>query len=307
MKIISKHSKLSQSEIEQWEQNNISIPEPYKAFLLQQNGGSTGDKNTFKVPKMTGEFGLHEFFGIHEGLGGLDYIQITYTKRKRFPAHYFAIASDVAGNLILMGQNEKKFGEIFFWYHENEVDEDEKPWEKNIYKVAKNLNAFINKLYEEEEDDNSFGPINKLYNGNDEEIKKLLESDNWNVNTPDEIGQTLLMRAAAKNKLWLAKILVERKANLNKALELAIINMNLEMAELLLQYGADIEERNLSDNTPLQEAVLENKPEVVVLLLKYRADKMVLDSYEETPLQMAQFIKEKRNEDMDEIIKLLSE
>ena len=306
MTITSKHPQLSLAEIEQWEQNNIPVPEPYKAFLLQHNGGSTGDKNTFKVPKMADEFGLREFFGIHEGLGGLDYIQITYTNRKRFPAHYFAIASDVAGNLILMGQNAKKFGEIFFWYHENEVDEDEKPWEKNIYKVAKSLDAFIGKLYEEEDDDDSFGPINKLYNGSDEEIAKLLESEDWDVNTPDEIKQTLIMRAAARTKIALAKTLIERKADLSKSLELAIINNHLEMAELLLRSGADIEERDLSKDTPLQAAVMDNQPEFVELLLKFGADKTVINRIEKTPLQMAH-IKKDNGVDMDEIIRMLSE
>ncbi len=306
MKITSKHPKLSLTEIEQWEQNNIQIPEPYKAFLLQHNGGSTGDKNTFKVSKMTGEFCLHEFFGIHEGLGGLDYIQITYTSRKRFPAHYFAIASDVAGNLILMGQNEKKFGQIFFWYHENEVDEDEKPWEKNIYKVAKNLEAFIGKLYEEEEEDDSFGPINKLYNGSDEEIAKLLESDDWDVNTPDETGETLIKRAALLGKLWLVKELIDRKANLNGAIEKAMTLKHLEILELLLQAGADIEERNLSDYTPLQEAVIDNNAVVVALLLRYGADKTVVNSNGRTPLDIALF-KKNKGFDMDEIIRILSE
>jgi len=305
MAIQSKEPKLSLQQIAQWEANNIAIPQPYKDFLLKFNGGTVDEKNAFNIPKMKNESMLREFFGIHDGLGGLDYIMHTYITRSRCPRKYFAIGSDMLDNLILMGQDEKNMGEVFFWDHENEVVEGAKPHEKNIYKVSKDLKSFIKNLYVYKDKDDSFGPVNKLYNGSDDEIRELLTSD-WEVNTQDEIKQTLIMRAAARNKIWLAKILIERSADLSNSLELAIINKHFEMMELLLKAGANTEDRNLSHYTALQEAVLDNNSEIVALLLKHGADKKVLDDLGETPLEMAYF---KRNQgvDMDEVIKLLLE
>jgi len=309
MPIITKHPNLSLQQIEQWENENTAIPEPYKKFLLKSNGGNAGDKNTFKVPKMSGEFGFNQFFGIHEGLTGLDYIQETYTKMNRFPEHYFAIASDVSGNLILMGQADDNLGQIFFWYHEGEVSEGKKAYEKNIHKIAKDLDAFIQKLYQEEEI--SYGKLSDIYNGSDEGIRKLLSTD-WQVDTPDELGRTLIRRAVVANKKWLVEELIARNASLSKTLDIVVLHNNLEIAELLLKAGADTEEPSMSKNTPLQSAVMGKKRAMVALLLKYGADKNIANSFGRNVLEIAQFKHGQMDVDrsiinMEEIIKLLSE
>ncbi|WP_426473898.1 SMI1/KNR4 family protein [Chryseobacterium balustinum] len=317
MNITSKYSQISLAEIIEWEHNNIAIPEPYKAFLLQHNGGDTGDKNTFKVPKMRGEFGFHEFFGIHEGLGGLDYIQTTYTKRKRFPAHYFAIASDVAGNLILMGQNDKKFGQIFFWYHEGEVSENEKPWEKNIYKIAKDFNSFMDNLYEEEMIENE-DDLLTLFGG--ENIQKQLEliNSDWDVNEKlDNSSQTALERVANfGNDITIVQALLDKGANIGKAMYHVRNNHEnsaLQFAKTLLEAGAnpDYADEKAKENkdTLLKSAV--NKPlpkiELAKLLIQYGADVTVESGYGWTALKIAQRTLESGVPEMQEVIDLIKE
>lgn len=317
MNITSKYSQISLAEIIEWEHNNIAIPEPYKAFLLQHNGGDTGDKNTFKVPKMRGEFGFHEFFGIHEGLGGLDYIQTTYTKRKRFPAHYFAIASGVAGNLILMGQNDKKFGQIFFWYHEGEVSENEKPWEKNIYKIAKDFNSFMDNLYEEEMIENE-DDLLTLFGG--ENIQKQLEliNSDWDVNEKlDNSSQTALERVANfGNDITIVQALLDKGANIGKAMYHVRNNHEnsaLQFAKTLLEAGAnpDYADEKAKENkdTLLKSAV--NKPlpkiELAKLLIQYGADVTVESGYGWTALKIAQRTLESGVPEMQEVIDLIKE
>lgn len=316
MNITSKYPQLSLAEIIEWEHNNIAIPEPYKAFLLQNNGGDIGDKNIFKVKKMRGEFGLDEFFGIHEGLRGLDYVQTTFTKRKRFPAHYFAIASDVAGNLILMGQNEEKFGQIFFWYHEGEDSENEKPWEKNIYKIAKNLKDFTDNLYEEEiiesEDD-----LLTLFGGENIQKQLALINSGWDVNEElDNSSQTALERVANfGNDITVLQTLLDKGAKIRKAMDHVRNNHKnsaLQFAKILLEAGADPdyadEKAKENKNTLLQSAV--NKPlpkiELAKLLIQYGADVTVENDYGWTALKVAQRTLENGVPEMQEVIDLIN-
>jgi len=315
MNITSKYSQLTLEEIIEWENNNIPIPEPYRAFLLQHNGGGTGDKNTFKVKKMRGEFGFDEFFGIHDGLRGLEYIQTTYTKRNRFPRHYFAIASDVSGNLILMGQNEKKYGKIYFWYHEGEVSENEKPWEKNIYRIAKNLDGFLNSLYEEpvinDEDD-----LLDLFGGDNSQKQLDLINSDWDVNEKlDNSSQTALERIANfGNDITIVQALLDKGANIGKAMYHVRNNHEnsaLQFAKTLLEAGANSdyadEKAKENKNTLLKSAV--NKPlpkiELAKLLIQYGADVTVESEYGWTALKIAQRTLESGVPEMQEVIDLI--
>ena len=316
MNITSKYSQLSLEEIMEWERNNIPIPEPYKAFLLQYNGGHTGDKNTFKVKKMRGEFGFDEFFGIHEGLRGLDYIQTTYTKRNRFPKHYFAIASDVSGNLILMGQNEKKFGKIYFWYHEGEVSENEKPWEKNIYELAKNLEGFLNSLHEEpiQDDDD----LLDLFGGENSQKQLDLINSDWDVNEELETSsQTALERVSqCGNDIAVLDSLLHKGANMGKAMEHVLWN-RMDSAALfaktLLEAGADPDYANQeareNKDTLLKSAVNQPLPQIEIakLLIHHGADVAVESDYGWTALKVAQRTLENGVPEMQEVIDLIHE
>lgn len=287
MIITSKYPQLSIDIITEWENKNIPIPLPYKTFLLKNNGGGTGDKNTFKVPKMRGEFGFHEFFGIHEGLEGLDYIQTTYTNRKRFPAHYFAIASDVAGNLILMGQNEKKSGQIFFWYHEGEVSENE--------------------------DD-----LLTLFGEENIQKQLALIDSGWDVNEKLDISsQTALERVAQfGNDITVLEALLHKGANMGKVMEQVLWNRTdsaVIFAKILLDAGADpdySDEKAKEDkNTLLGSAVNQPMPQIEIakLLIRYGADVAVEDDYGWTALRIAQRTLENGVPEMQEVIDLIKE
>lgn len=317
MPVTPQHLSLSNKKITEWENKNILIPEPYRTFMLKQNGGNMGTKNTFKVPKMYGEFGFHQFFGIHEGLCGLDYIQNTYTKRKRFPTHYFAIASDVADNLILMGQNEKKFGQIFFWYHEGEVSENEKPWEKNIYKIAKDLDTFIANLYEEEiiEDEDD---LLTLFGGENSQKQLAFINSGWDVNAHlTDSTQTALERVANFGKdIVVLQALLDKGARIGKAMYHVRNNHNesaLEFAQLLLDAGAspDFADEKAKDkkDTLLKSAV--NMPipkiELAKLLIQYKADVSVESEYGWTALKIAERTLKSGVPKMQEVIDLIKE
>ncbi|MCY1661561.1 ankyrin repeat domain-containing protein [Chryseobacterium sp. SL1] len=294
------YPQINAFEIEQWEKkNNISIPLSYREYLLEYNAGYyLSDPTVFDVRKM-GSFAVSNFFGLGDDINGLTYALRTY--KDRYPKHYFPIARDVADNLILMGISGTKEGQIFFWYHEMEQDTGKKPFEKNIFKTSKTLKDFISSLYTPEEI--SYGELVDIFDGNEEGIKKLLDSD-WDIDTPCEFNQTLVQRAALGNRTWLVKELIERGAKLNGAIEQSMTLNSFESMELLLAGGADTEETDKYGYTFLHRAVMGNRPKAVELLLKYGADKNAKNEFGDTPLETALFKKQK-GLDMDEIIKLL--
>ena len=106
----------------------------------------------------------------------------------------------------------------------------------------------------------------------------------------DEDGRTKLYVAAKNNKIEEAKKMIERANNLNIASELVNKGNNdgetplfqtsfillyygyLQMAELLLNNGAEVDKANIYGVTPLILASALGRLEVVNLLIEHQAD-----------------------------------
>jgi tetratricopeptide (TPR) repeat protein len=83
-----------------------------------------------------------------------------------------------------------------------------------------------------------------------------------------------------------AKHTADRKAG-PQALFTAVVNGNVEVVELLLKAGADIEAKDDFGLTPISLAAWRGHTEVVKLLLKARADIEVKDDFGLTPISLA--------------------
>ncbi|MDN4015075.1 ankyrin repeat domain-containing protein [Chryseobacterium gambrini] len=158
----------------------------------------------------------------------------------------------------------------------------------------------VGNLTPEEE---SYGELIDIFDGDDEGIRKLLDSG-WDIDTPCEFNQTLIQRAALANRVWLVEELIKRGAKLDGAIQQSMTLNSFESLELLLAGGANLEKLDKQGYTPLQKAVMGNKPKAVQLLLKYGANKDVIDEFGDTPLETALF-KKGKGVDMDEIIAML--
>lgn len=92
------------------------------------------------------------FYAIYEGkVSNLEKAIETFKEigNARMPDNIFPIAYDSGGNKICISVSGKDFGFIYFWDHEEEVDEGEIPNYNNLYLLAKNLNEFLESLTEE--------------------------------------------------------------------------------------------------------------------------------------------------------------
>lgn len=104
----------------------------------------------------------------------------------------------------------------------------------------------------------------------------LAKHPQTNVNAKSQIGETPLMLAAINNQIELAKLLIQREADINKPgwtpLHYAASRGHREMMRLLIENDAYLDSESPNGTTPLMMAVFSNSPLAVKLLLEEGAD-----------------------------------
>ena len=153
IKVKNPYGETSREEIQQFEARwKVKLPEDYKLFLLESNGGAPTPR-TFHVPRWELEGSALDFFhGFHdEPYSRLERAFEVYTDR--IPADLLPIGRDAFGNIVCIGWKGKRKGKIYFWDHEDELDENGLFVQdyRNVYLVANSLQEFLDKLEELEE------------------------------------------------------------------------------------------------------------------------------------------------------------
>lgn len=120
-----------------------TLPEPYKRFLQEQNGGRPF-RSTYKIPRH-GEAGVN-FYGINLAEEYNDLYSAMCMYEGRIPSDFIPIGHDPGGNLICL-QLEANHA-VYFWDHEEEKDDDDpEPADmSNMYFIADGFEKFINEL-----------------------------------------------------------------------------------------------------------------------------------------------------------------
>jgi len=156
MKIENPQGATSREAIAEFEaRRGVLLPAEYKQFLLKSNGGWPTPR-VFEVPGWHGQgSGLGSFYGIHDGpkTKRLDLACKVYDER--IPADLIPIAYDAFGNNICIGWKGEREGKIYFWDHEDELDEngDFVQDYRNVFLVANSLQEFLDSLITHEEAD----------------------------------------------------------------------------------------------------------------------------------------------------------
>ena len=160
-------------------------------------------------------------------------------------------------------------------------------------------------LYSQNEDNNKSKVSEKLIDyvneGNVKEVENILKEYNSYVNNRNYEGFTLLSLAVIRNNIEMAELLLKYKADINAVVDIkssvlmiAVDNNNMEMVKLLLSYGADIDYQGFRGITALFSALEYDRKEnieMVKLLIKNKADVNIAYNgdrgNEETPLMYA--------------------
>ena len=140
--------------------------------------------------------------------------------------------------------------------------------------------------------------------GNQEEVKELLESNGFSGQTPLHFAAEFgpLHLAVEKGHRDIVDLLLEKKAQIEAKdrkqqthLHRAVEKGHRDIVDLLLEKKAQIEAKDRSQQTPLHRAVDQGKRDIVDLLLEKKADIEAKDQYRRTPLHLATNEQDRQN------------
>jgi SMI1-KNR4 cell-wall len=121
-----------------------ALPESYRQFLLQFNGGKPEKRLlTFVERDHEATAAIKYFFADCDiGLYSIEVKLKTYSGR--IPEGYLPIACDSFGNLLLLSLSGEHRGEVYFWDHERELPQPGRS--RNTHFVAATFEELIASL-----------------------------------------------------------------------------------------------------------------------------------------------------------------
>jgi cell wall assembly regulator SMI1 len=126
----------------------VKVPEPYRRFLLQYNGGRPRPARFVYGKGPYQDSRVHGFACIQQGHIN-DIRHLVQTFAGRIPKGTMPIARDPAGNLVLIGTTGDPAGKIFFWDHEQEAEEGQEADWRNVSPVADSFDQFLESLHDQ--------------------------------------------------------------------------------------------------------------------------------------------------------------
>jgi cell wall assembly regulator SMI1 len=123
----------------------IKLPDSYRYFLLKHNGGRP-KPDVFAIPDdpIPNQASMVDFFYSICTDSTYDLIETYMVLQGRIPDNMFAIACDPGGNQICLSLSGEDAGKIYFWDHEQEVDDGDIPTYENMYLIADSFDDLIN-------------------------------------------------------------------------------------------------------------------------------------------------------------------
>ncbi|WP_249872820.1 SMI1/KNR4 family protein [Oceanobacillus saliphilus] len=120
------------------------LPKDYIEFLRHHNGGYVKNSISSYFKNGKQKFFLTSMFG----LGSDDDLLSRFeTYKKRIPNTCIPIGRDAGGNLVCLNLSEDRYGYVYFWDHEEELNYEEgKITINDLYLITETFNEFLNSI-----------------------------------------------------------------------------------------------------------------------------------------------------------------
>jgi len=244
-----------------------SLPEDYREFLLQFNGGkpspsslrlSDGSVTTIRA-----------FYAVAPPSQTMSLERQIGQYRNRIPPRFIPIGEDPGGNRICICLNGKHYGQVFFWDHE--MESDEVADNRNMTFVASTFSSLLDGLNREPVPADRNEIVSFCRAGSATEVRAAIKRG-ASPNLTSEQGFTLGCIAAGNDQVEVLKVLLEEGANLEDAVSFAAMNGKDNALQFLLSLQLNVNLQDKDGRTPLMNAVIFQHPKCVELLLEAGAD-----------------------------------
>jgi hypothetical protein len=241
----------------------VHLPADYCNFLLQYNGGYFGHVVQFTLPDPKGPVGggiMNSMFGIFDDVNYscdqiLDEAEVF---EGRIASNMLPIGS-TGENILCLCISDDAFGSIFLWDSDMEDEEDE----QQLHFVAPNISAFLDMLWIDPDfvsHEETIPIFQAVETGDLAAVKRFL-SHGVDVNSRNELGQTLLICSARNSWPKIAVLLLSGGASVNAsdktscdALYYAAVSGSVDIAKLLLAAGAEVNTSNDARQSAIEAA-----------------------------------------------------
>ncbi len=271
------------------------LPHPYKAFLMEHNGGAFRPEAVYSlgssIPFLGEKVAIQRLLAIN-GEKSSDVRWSADWLRSRIPHDFIPIADTGWGDPFCIGIQGEHYGELYLWDHEHPFGPEAR---EKLHFIAPSFDTFVDGLVPDVEELEARAKyesdiLRAIAMWDTEGFQRLMASLG-DVDTAFDEGKTPLMAAARSWNLAAAKLLLEAGADPEKtddnghpAMFFAISAHSVDGVKLLLRDGANVNARDSRGWSLLMEAIACLSVRIANLLISAGADVNVKSANGETAL-----------------------
>lgn len=248
IRLVASGSKLKSADLDLLEAELGSrLPDDYRGFLLQQNGGIPDPRVRFKRDGGTETVGLFFQLGSDINDGGVR--RGLFELREIGVDGYLPIAYATNDTDICIAFKEDA-GAVYITEYEYKTvfQSDRARVSAAMMKVSNSFTEFLASLSEIDE------PYCRIENlgehGRAADLAQYLAEGNF-INSLGKNGLSIACEAIKFDNVSMLQACIDREASLSQTIYLAVINQRTDLIEMLLKAGADINEPNEFGTKPL--------------------------------------------------------
>jgi ankyrin repeat protein len=239
--------KLTEKRLAQLEKKlGIRLPDSYRAFLLEYNGGTPEPNGLCRKRKKNPTEVCHYFLQVDSGRDHDDWSRLFEQMKDKeapvLPLRLAPIATDPFGNFFCISVSGKDAGKIYFWHHEESFIPDPPrkvvPDDSGISLMADSFDDFLNQFAENEADKKSRRQApgwEALIEARDVKgVREWLDQGGY-VNEPNGRGETPLHLAVEADEYPIVELFLTRGVNADTALGVIIERKRWSLARKLLK------------------------------------------------------------------------
>lgn len=139
----------SETALTELERVTGPLPADYREWLAAEGGGQLEDDMAYGTDDVDAVDAAHPAVTIFLGAGGPDQINLAWYRRTyagRMPDELLPVATDDAGDLVVLATTGEHLGSIWHWAHEEEAGSESQPYWGNLTRVADGFTPFVEGL-----------------------------------------------------------------------------------------------------------------------------------------------------------------